>query len=99
MLLRGRASWLSVAAQPAEADALLPDVMVCVSAGFFAFHLWALVHHRCNREACMNLVLALGPNNDAACLKNDGLTELIICWVHNLDCQQACEPSLQAAQR
>lgn len=46
VLLCGRASWLSVAAPPADADALLPDVIVCVSAGFFAFHLWALVHHR-----------------------------------------------------
>ena len=46
VLLRGRASWLSVAAPPAGAQALLPDVIVCVSAGFFAFHLWALVHHR-----------------------------------------------------
>ena len=48
VLLRGRVDWLSVAAPPADADALLPDVIVCVSAGFFAFHLWALVHHRCS---------------------------------------------------
>ncbi len=45
-LLRGRGAWLSIAAPPAGDDALLPDVIVCVSAGFFAFHLWALVHHR-----------------------------------------------------
>jgi len=45
VLLRGRAAWLSVAAPPAGPDALLPDVIVCVSAGCFAFHLWALVHH------------------------------------------------------
>ena len=50
VLLCGRASWFSVAGPPGAAAAtatLLPDAIVCVSAGFIAFHLWALVYYRC----------------------------------------------------
>ena len=46
VLLGGRASWLSVSAPPVGAATLLPDAIVCVSAGFIAFHLWALVYYR-----------------------------------------------------
>lgn len=51
VLLAGRGSWLSVAAPPTGAAAVLPDALVCVSAGFFAFHLWALVYYRCGAKA------------------------------------------------
>ena len=86
VLLRGRIGWLSVAAPPAGSDALLPDVIVCVSAGFFAFHLWALVHHRqdpvarlCLRALASRPLLATTRVLHALCGPSSFLGKLLAC--------------------
>ena len=50
LLLCARPGWLSVAAPPAGAATFVPDAIVAVSAGFFAFHLWAIVYFRCGHR-------------------------------------------------
>ena len=50
LLLCARPSWLSVAVPPAGAATVVPDAIVAVSAGFFAFHLWAIVYYRCGHR-------------------------------------------------
>lgn len=46
LLLMNPQAWDITWVPPAGAIAL-PDALVCISAGFFAFRLWALVHQWC----------------------------------------------------